>query len=79
MRVLDSTSGSGNETYTFSDTTRTPNSICFVNDGASDTTLVVNDQTIVVKSGETLDVSFPVPFYSVSITTSGDWRLLIGD
>ena len=78
MKLLESTSGSGNSSYTYSGSS-TPNSLAFMNDGAANASLVVNGSTIVVKGGEGFEVSFPVPYFAVAITTTSDWRMLVGD
>lgn len=77
MLLIESTSGTGNETWTYSGT-QTPNNISFANDGDSDASLVILEQTIIVKPGEVCDLTFAKPFYEVAITTVGAWRMLIG-
>ena len=78
MKLLESTSGSGDTSYTYSGSS-TANSLSFSNDGSGDATLVVNGATITVKPGEALDISFKVPYTAVEITTTGAWRMLVGD
>jgi hypothetical protein len=78
MKLLESTSGTGNTSYTYSGS-GSANSVSFSNDGAGNATLVISGNTIVVKPGECLDISFIVAFTAISITTTGAWRMIVGE
>jgi hypothetical protein len=77
MILIESVSGTGNESWTYTGT-QTPGCISFANDGAVDDTIVISGHSIIVKPGESFDVSFSKPFNEVAITATGGWRMLIG-
>ena len=78
MRLIESTSGTGNYSYVYSGD-KTPNTCSFANDGAGNASIVIDGNTMVVKPGENLEIAFEVPFNTVAITTTGAWRMLIGE
>lgn len=49
-------------------------SLMLTNDGTSNIILIINNMTITVKAGETLDEDF-VDFNTVSIQATGNYRL----
>jgi len=77
MILIESTSGTGNDTWSYSGT-QTPNTFSFANDGDADATVGVGSQTITVKPGEAVDIAVATPFYELAITATGAWRLLVG-
>lgn len=78
MRLIESTSGSGNSSYVYSGD-KTPGTVSFSNDGAGNATIVINANTMVVKPGECLEIAFEMPFSAVGITTTGAWRMIVGE
>ena len=77
--ILDSTSGTGNFTYTYSGAAlRPPQRFIFSNDGSADATLTINGIAFTVKGGEQLEESIS-PFTVAAISGSpGAWRLIVG-
>jgi hypothetical protein len=78
MRLIESTSGTGNYSYVYSGD-KTPGTVSFANDGAGNATLVIDGNTMIVKPGECLEIAFEVPFTAVGITTTGAWRMIVGE